>query len=502
MATNPVFTSVAFRNFKALSDFSLKLHRKNVLVGPNNAGKSTIISAFRALSAAIRTGRARAPDFVSLPGGDSAIGYRVPEDSLPISTENVHTDLADAETSVTFRISTGNRLKLLFPAEGGCLLIPEVDGKPPRTAAAFKSAFPVSVGIVPQLGPVERDEKVLDPRTVLRDLSSHRASRQFRNFWFHNPDGFETFSASVQKTWPGMDIIPPERTKDFAGLVMYCLENRMYRELFWAGSGFQVWCQLLTHIQRARNETILVVDEPEIYLHPDVQRQLLGILENAGPDLLLATHSTEIIGEADPTDVAVIDKGKRSAVRLRSVEGLQEVFQVLGSAQNITLSRLARNRRLLFVEGMDDYRVIRRFARVLGYTELAAGSDLTPVESGGFSSNDRIRGLAWGFEKILETKLRLAAVFDRDFRSDEELAGIQAELGAILDLAHIHERKEMENYLLVPSVLDRAFQKAIAERARRTKTELQQTEPLTVILVHRGSSCREPGKAPLIFRMK
>ncbi len=51
-------SSVRFRNFKALRDFSVSLDRVNVLVGPNNAGKSTILSAFRALRRLARRGSA------------------------------------------------------------------------------------------------------------------------------------------------------------------------------------------------------------------------------------------------------------------------------------------------------------------------------------------------------------------------------------------------------------------------------------------------------------
>ena len=74
---------------------------------------------------------------------------------------------------------------------------------------------------------------------------------------------------------------------------MFCLEDRMTRELYWAGFGFQIWCQLLTHLCRAQDSSLVVIDEPEVYLHPDVQRQLIGILRELGPDVLLATHSTE-----------------------------------------------------------------------------------------------------------------------------------------------------------------------------------------------------------------
>ena len=84
---------------------------------------------------------------------------------------------------------------------------------------------------------------------------------------------------------------------------MFCPEERIPREIFWAGFGFQVWCQMLTHVIQSEGASLFLIDEPDIYLHADLQRQLLGLLQNLGPDILIATHSTEIITEAEPDDI-------------------------------------------------------------------------------------------------------------------------------------------------------------------------------------------------------
>lgn len=55
---------IEFKNVKALSDFSLDLQGSNILFGPNNTGKSTIIGALRALDSSIKAARARAPSTV------------------------------------------------------------------------------------------------------------------------------------------------------------------------------------------------------------------------------------------------------------------------------------------------------------------------------------------------------------------------------------------------------------------------------------------------------
>ena len=50
---------VEFSNFKALGSYSLTVGEINILVGPNNSGKSTIIGALRTLDAAMRFARTR-----------------------------------------------------------------------------------------------------------------------------------------------------------------------------------------------------------------------------------------------------------------------------------------------------------------------------------------------------------------------------------------------------------------------------------------------------------
>ncbi len=319
--------------------------------------------------------------------------------------------------------------------------------------------------------------------TVRKGLATHRASRHFRNYWRYFPNGFDSFAELVAKTWPGMEIEAPKTENMMSSdLTMFCYENRISRELYWSGFGFQIWCQLLTHISRCKDASLLIVDEPEVYLHPDVQRQLLEILRYCGPDIILASHSTEIMGEADASEILLINKKYRSAERLKDIEGIQRALDAVGSIQNITLTHLARTGRLLFVEGEYDFKIIRRFARQLGLNELASGNEITAHESGGFSSWDKVKNFAWGFKSTMKKSLNIGAIFDRDYWPEEELISIKYELNKHLEFAHIHERKEMENYLLVPEILEKALKKAIKDRKLRTGEEAVEGESIVQIL--------------------
>jgi energy-coupling factor transporter ATP-binding protein EcfA2 len=457
-----------FENFKAFEHYSVTLDKVNILVGPNNSGKSTLVGALRVLAQGIRIAKSRKPERIYF-GEDFRVGYRISEASLPISLENVHTNYAEVDSSIIFTLSNKNKIILLFPSDGGCILIPSVSNDHILSAAQFKKHFPIDLTVVPVLGPVEHKEELRQKDTVSGGITTHRAARHFRSYWYHFGENFEEFANLIKKTWPGMEIRLPEITDHRSNVLsMFCFENRMMRELYWVGFGFQIWCQLLTHLSHARDSSIIVIDEPEIYLHPDIQRQLLSIVRDIGPDIVLATHSTEIMSEADPSEIVLIDKRKRTAERLKDVDGVQRALEAVGSIQNITLTTLARSRRVLFVEGDDDFRLLRKIARKIGMQELSAGLGITPLPSGGFGSWQRITNLASGIAEALGTPLIIAAIYDRDYFCAEEIDEIKSKLSTHLKLAYVHERKEIENYLLVPEVLDRALARATADRAARS----------------------------------
>lgn len=466
--TTTTITSIRFTNFKCLRNYSVSLSAVNILVGPNNAGKSTVLSALRLLEVALRRAKSKNAERIRLPDGTLGYGHHIPTSHLSISLENVATDYNSEDSRIDFRLSNRNKLVLHFPNDGGCNLYWEVSGPPVTTAGRFRSAFPITVQVVPVLGPLEHNEPHVSEDTVKESLNTHRASRHFRNYWHYFPEGWDGFAEMVATTWPGMSIKRPEFDVPNRQLSMFVAEDRIDREVYWAGFGFQVWCQLLTHISRASDSALLAIDEPEIYLHPDVQRQLLTILRRLSCDVVLATHSVEIIGEADPSELLLVQKGKQSAQRLRDVEGMQLALAAIGSAQNVTLAHLARTKKIVFVEGNNDFKTIRRFAKALGFDELSTGNDLTPFESGGFSSWEKVKSFAWGAKRTIDANLKIFAIYDRDYYCDEEILEIQNDLKKELTDAQILARKEMENYLLDIDVLHRVLEKQLDAKSKRT----------------------------------
>jgi len=276
-------TSISFKNYKSFEQFSISLNEFNILVGPNNAGKSTIIGSLKILAEGIRKARSKRPILIKDPAGLSVKGYQIDLDEVPVATENVFCNYDDCEPAVIrFRLSNGSFLQIFFPEQGVCYMNCESQRKVIESTTDFREEFGIEIGYVPVLGPVEHKEPLYQKEAARLALLTHRASRNFRNIWFHFNEDFKDFKEFIRSTWPGMDIDPPEvdRSGEKPMIYMYCPEERIPREIFWAGFGFQVWCQMLTYILKNKTSNLFIVDEPDIYLHSDLQRQLLVILKS------------------------------------------------------------------------------------------------------------------------------------------------------------------------------------------------------------------------------
>lgn len=479
-------TGVRLRNFKGLRDYRVTLRGMNVLVGPNNAGKSTILDALRLLGPALRHAKRRNPkSFVE--DGKPMFGWEVPVTTIPIRLTNIHmvSDSGEAEeTSATFSLSDGSTMMLLLKDSSRCIFTVEVNGPRVNTAATFKSRFPINVFAFPTLGPLEDEEEYLTDLYVDRVTGGRLSHRIFRNLWYRQSALFPTFKATVEATWPGIEITAPELVGFAPGqLMMFFSESRRDREISWAGYGFQVWLQLLTHLITSEQATTLVVDEPEIYLHPDLQRRLFELLRATGKQVVLATHSAEIVNDAERDDVVLVNRGRQSAKRITEIEGLQEALFSIGSAQNIHLTKLSKGRRVLFLEGQD-YRQLRRLAARFGYDALADGGDLTVVPIGGFAQKQRIEDAAWTFGQVLKAEISIAGLLDRDYRCDEEIEEILVGMRETVPRFHILGAKEIENYLLVPHAIGKAIETRL--RGRPDKLDLYNSrgpdQPLRLLM--------------------
>lgn len=139
------------------------------------------------------------------------------------------------------------------------------------------------------------------------------------------------------------------------------------RDLMVEGSGFLQWLSVFA-LSTDPDIDVLLLDEPDAHLHSSLQEQLLESLREiagaTGKQILVATHSSEILRNAEPSDILNIQrKGGKYLVEEKQKVGL---LAGLGSDYAPRVDRAKRTKHILFVEGRSDLPVLKSLAKQLG----------------------------------------------------------------------------------------------------------------------------------------
>lgn len=454
---------IRFRSFK---DFSISFQRGALLVGPNNAGKTTVLTAIRLADTLIRFAHRRNPSGSIIDNGIRVMTYPIQLRDFPSLRESVRYEFADAEARVELVWNSGARLVAIWPEESDeseaadpyFYLISE-SGSTVRTVAQAKSSF-VPFGIVPVLTPVDSQEKRLDDAYVRQNVAGRLSSRHFRN-QLRILDADKELPNFLEWATPWMgelslDRIQTSLSDEGPVVTAYLYEgnSRVPKEILWAGDGIQVWIQLLYQLHRVKDRNVIILDEPEVYLHPDLQRRLVRLLDSMEAQVVMASHSTELIAEADGRTTVLIDRTRRHASRPRSEREYETLSTMLGTAFNLRLAKSLRSRVAVFVEGTD-MAVFRQIARRLSLSALEKEEGITAIPLNGYSNWRNVEPFRWLVQEILPNALKTFVILDRDYRSDDERDRVVQSLENVGVTGHVWIRKELESYLIVPALISR-----------------------------------------------
>jgi energy-coupling factor transporter ATP-binding protein EcfA2 len=114
-------------------------------------------------------------------------------------------------------------------------------------------------------------------------------------------------------------------------------------------------------------ENWLILDEPDVHLHPDLQGRLMALLRSAQEAgnfrILLATHSTSIVSslrDGGAVEVAFMRRGQKNLEFCPVDEALAAVLPIFGAHP---LSNVFNQMPILLVEGEDDERIWQQAVR-------------------------------------------------------------------------------------------------------------------------------------------
>lgn len=126
--------------------------------------------------------------------------------------------------------------------------------------------------------------------------------------------------------------------------------------------------ELLVFARTAAAGKLLLFDEPDVHLHPDLQCRFAQLIEKTAIEhdirVVIATHSTAIASGFSPNvDLQVVPVTSRSQTEFDGFERTEVSDQLLPIFGSHPLSTLFVKSPIVLVEGEDDRRVIEQFVR-------------------------------------------------------------------------------------------------------------------------------------------
>lgn len=301
-------------NYRCFKNSTLNLKQIAVLTGDNNAGKSTVVDALRVIN--YITLHCQKANYVSAP----------PSLGLPLITKGmmlnltalkidlrgiVHQYQSDVCAQIRANFDSGVCVKAYLSSKFAFAVI-EQDGRMVAGKTKAKSIDLPCLRVMPQLGLIREDEAMLTVETVKKDMNTRLSSRHFRNeLYLFRKERFNLFRETVQSTWRGLRIDDIEYDAFDNSMRLFVYESDHYSEIGLMGSGLQMWLQMIWFFIKCNPEDTIVLDEPDVYMHPTKQIKLYEIVTSRFKQVIIATHSSVIIDQTDRSNVIIVDKSTR-----------------------------------------------------------------------------------------------------------------------------------------------------------------------------------------------
>jgi AAA domain, putative AbiEii toxin, Type IV TA system/AAA ATPase domain len=221
-----------------------------------------------------------------------------------------------------------------------------------------------------------------------------------------------------------------------------------------SGTGISQVLAMLYVAVTAETPRIIIIDEPNSFLHPGAAKKLLTILKQFDHQYIISTHSAELIRVADPEYLHLIEWAKTaSAFRTLDRKNLDDQRRLLEEL-GISLSDVFGADKVLWVEGPTEERCfpmildhLKCSSPALSIASVIATDDLTGRSPRAKLSWDVYRKLSTGNALIPPA---LAFSFDREGRSLTEMADLER---MSANLVKFLPRRMYENYVLHPEAI-------------------------------------------------
>lgn len=386
-----MLTKLVIRNFKLFDTVELELGERVVLIGPNNAGKTTALQALALWEIGVKRWierRGAGPVPKKRPG--VTINRRdliaVPVPVANLLWRDLHVRVGRRENGKSRTDNVLIEVAVEGIGEGEvwrCAL--EFDYaneesfycRPSRREDGSRTEVPaaaaqVPMAFLPPMSGLAASETRLDPGAINVRLGEGRTAEVLRNLCYQvlqGDDGAGNWQAirARMKALFGVALDEPRYIAERGEVVMSYRDHRdISLDISASGRGQQQTLLLLAHMH-VNPGAVLLLDEPDAHLEILRQRQIYELLTEAaaetGNQIIAASHSEVILNEAADRDIVIAFVGRPHRIDDRG-------SQVLKALKEIGFEHYYQAEEtgwVLYLEGSTDLAMLRRFAERLGH---------------------------------------------------------------------------------------------------------------------------------------
>jgi energy-coupling factor transporter ATP-binding protein EcfA2 len=446
------------KNYGPFKNYSISFIEEDevclLLTGKNNEGKSSIINALKLLDAATRVIHKQKQDII-IDGDDYSELFKQDTEHILIGRMIYNYKATKAEIIGIFK----DDFKIT-------VFLDSIENK---IYAEARGRIPADVGsifgFIPPLGPLNESENIITELTYLKaSMNTSLAPRHLRNHFYQilTADEFDLVKELIKISWLGIELLKYEVIAAENKIYCYYKEGNIDREISWAGQGLQVWFQIITHAVRLRNTSILVLDEPEINLHPEKQNDLIRILKDYyHGSIIVATHSVELMNNVNVSHIINVQK-KHNEPRMKSTEdrtNLDLIRSQIGSNFNLIASQFEEFDHILFTEDAFDFDLLLKLSE-----GFKIQSKVFNIPIHGFSEYNKCIPYKAAYRILIGKEIRCTLVLDRDYYPDEYLNKIVAQLKKHDIKVVFTPGKEIENLFLTPKLVSNLIPAKLLEK--------------------------------------
>ena len=190
-----------------------------------------------------------------------------------------------------------------------------------------------------------------------------------------------------------------------------------------------------------KNTSIILVDEPGLYLHAKAQEDVLHLLEKLSKadetSVIFTTHSPYLIDVDNLNRVLLVEKDDRTGTHIvkchkgAKQDTLTPIITKMGF--NISKANLTKEKNIL-LEGISDYYYLQAFKKILEYDDILKNVSMIP--SVGASQLPQLAALCVGWG------LKYVALFDKDTEGIRNAEIVRKNLGEFASVSHICDEED------------------------------------------------------------